>query len=139
MKTSEVKIQVRYAETDMMGVVYHANYLVWCEVARTKYISELGLDYRDIEKMGYLAPITGASLSYKAPAKYGDEITVRIWVEEYTGLRFVYNYEVILPNGEIACTAQTTGVVVHGETFRPISMRRVFPEWHEAYENAKKK
>lgn len=134
-----MKIQVRYAETDMMGVVYHANYLVWCEVARTKFIHDLGLDYRDIEKAGYVAPITNVSVKYNMPARYNDEVTVKIWVEDYTGVRFVYGYEMFLPNGDVVCTAQTIGVVVDEKSFRPISMKRVFPEWHEAYEKAKKK
>ncbi|MBU5860976.1 acyl-CoA thioesterase, partial [Vibrio cholerae O1] len=75
------------AETDQMGVVYHANYLVWMEVGRTKLIEDLGFRYADMEKDGILSPVIDIQISYKKPARYGETVTVKTWVDAYDGLR----------------------------------------------------
>lgn len=67
MKVVETPIQVRYQETDMMGVVYHANYLVWFEIGRTAFIEELGFKYSEIEKQGVVSPVIDANISFKHP------------------------------------------------------------------------
>lgn len=133
MKIVETPIQVRYQETDMMGVVYHANYLVWFEIGRTAFVDSLGFKYSDIEKKGVLSPVIDATMSFKTPVRYGDEAYVRTWVKEYDGLRVTYGYEVKHGNGEIAVTGETKHVIVKQENFRPVSIRRRFPEWHQAY------
>src|SRR5699024_11940550 len=82
-------------ETDQMGVVYHANYLVWFEIGRTKYIEQLGFQYDQLEKEGYLSPVTDAQISYKFPVKYGDKIFVETWLEGYDKIRATYAYQVV--------------------------------------------
>ena len=72
MLISEKKIEVRYAETDQMGVVYHANYLVWMEIGRTNLIEDLGFKYAEMENDGILAPVIDVNISYKQPMKYGE-------------------------------------------------------------------
>ncbi|MGP4059937.1 acyl-CoA thioesterase [Halobacillus sp. H74] len=136
MKVVETPIQVRYQETDMMGVVYHANYLVWFEIGRTAFIEGLGFNYSEIEKKGVFSPVVDVAVSYKKPVRYGDEATVRTWVETYDGLRVSYGYEVVLANGDIAVSGETKHVIVKKENFRPVSIRRNFPDWHEAYLSA---
>ena len=74
---SEKEIEVRYAETDQMGVVYHANYLVWMEIGRTKLIEDLGYTYAQLESDGFLSPVTDLSIQYKASMRYGQKATVR--------------------------------------------------------------
>src|SRR5689334_16218839 len=69
-------VEVRYAETDQMGVVHHANYVVWFELARTRLCSESGFHYADIEKLGYLLMVTGVEARYYRPARYGDVVRV---------------------------------------------------------------
>ncbi|MFC3886055.1 acyl-CoA thioesterase [Bacillus songklensis] len=138
MLVSKKEIDVRYAETDQMGVVYHANYLVWMEVGRTDLIRRLGFNYAEMERDGILSPVTDVQVSYKKPLRYGDTAVVHTWIEHYDGLRVIYGYEILTPNGEIAITATSSHVCVKKENFRPISIRRLYPTWHQAYEKAKK-
>ncbi|TYR80574.1 acyl-CoA thioesterase [Priestia megaterium] len=138
MLVSKKEVDVRYSETDQMGVVYHANYLVWMELGRTKFISDLGFNYAAMERDGILSPVIDINVSYKKPLHYGETAIVQTWVEQYDGLRVVYGYEILTPSGDIALTGTSSHVCVKKENFKPISIRRQYPEWHEAYEKAKK-
>jgi acyl-CoA thioester hydrolase len=138
MQISETTVEVRYAETDQMGVVYHANYLVWMEIGRTKLIEDIGFRYADMEKEGILSPVIDIEISYKKPVRYGEKAFVKTWVEEYDGIRVTYGYEITTETGELSVTALSKHVCVKKTNFRPISIRKVFLDWHEAYEKAKK-
>ncbi|WP_010649124.1 acyl-CoA thioesterase [Oceanobacillus massiliensis] len=133
MKKVRTPIEVRYQETDQMGVVYHANYLVWFEIGRTKYIEELGLSYAGIEEKGVVSPVLDAQLSFKQPIRYGEEAFVETWLEQYDGIRTQYGYQILNSSGETAVSGTTKHAVVKKDSFRPISLRRSFPEWHQAY------
>lgn len=137
MFIAENDIEVRYAETDQMGVVYHANYLIWMELGRTKLIEDLGFRYADMEAVGILSPVMDIQASYKSPIRYGDKVKVRTWIDMYDGLRVVYNYEIVNGKGEVAATGHSSHVCVKKDSFRPISIKRMFPDWHEAYEKIK--
>lgn len=139
MFVSEKEVQVRYAETDAMQVVYHGQYAVWLELGRTQLIEDLGFNYADMEKEGYVAPVLDIRMSYKKPFRYGDTAWVYSWIEEYSGVRTVYGYEIKNKEGEVCVTGTTSHTIVKKETFRPVSMKRVFPEWHKVYEENKKK
>ena len=139
MLISTETISVRYAETDQMGVVYHANYLVWCEIGRTKLSEELGFKYADMEKKGVLSPVTNIQMNYRSPARYGEDVTIRTWIEKYNGFRLTYGYEIQDDSGKVCAEATSEHVCVNAETFRPFSLKKHFPEWHEAYEANKKK
>lgn len=138
MIISDYSIQVRYAETDQMGVVYYANYLIWMELGRTALIEKLGFRYADMEKEGVVSPVTGLQVDYKSPVRYGETPTIKTWIEEYDGIRVTYGYEVVKENGEVALLATSNHVCVKKDGFRPISIRKKFPEWHEAYQAAHK-
>ncbi|MBN8207572.1 acyl-CoA thioesterase [Bacillus sp. NTK071] len=138
MYIATTPIEVRYAETDQMGVVYHANYLVWFELGRTALINDLGFRYADMEKEGILSPVVDIKASYKRPVRYGDQVMIRTWVEHYDGIRVSYGYEVTNGDGETCVTGESMHTCVKRESFRPISIRRKFPEWHKAYEEVKK-
>lgn len=116
-----------------MGVVYHANYLVWFEIGRTKFIEHLGFNYADMEKSNIVSPVMDAQISYKKPTRYGEKVTVETWLEHYDGIRSVYGYTILNGNNEVAVTGTTKHVIVKKESFRPLSLRRTFPEWHKAY------
>lgn len=116
-----------------MGVVYHANYLVWFEIGRTKFIENLGLTYADMEKQDIVSPVVDAQISFKKPIRYGEDTTVETWVETYDGIRTVYAYNIINQNNDIAVSGTTKHVIVHKDTFRPLSLRKAFPDWHQAY------
>ncbi|PID15112.1 hypothetical protein CSV63_10020 [Sporosarcina sp. P34] len=133
MFTSEKEIEVRYAETDQMGVVYHANYLIWMEIGRTTLIKDLGYEYAQLERDGYLAPVTELSVKYKKSITYGETITVKTWVESHGKLRTVYGYEILHADGSIAATGVSEHVVVKKENFRPVSLAKIHPEWDATY------
>ncbi|MDP4163582.1 MAG: thioesterase family protein [Bacillota bacterium] len=132
------EIEVRYAETDQMGVVYHANYFIWMELGRTSFIEGLGYNYAEMEKDGIISPVIDIQATYKKPVRYGEKAIVKTWVEEYDGFRVTYGYEILTQTGEIAVIGNSKHVCVKKDSFRPISIKRMFPEWHAAYENAKK-
>ncbi|WP_067843671.1 acyl-CoA thioesterase [Amphibacillus sediminis] len=127
-------IQVRYQETDQMGVVYHANYLVWFEIGRTALIEHLGLSYAEMEQAGVVSPVTHVEIDYLKPIRYGQPAYVKTWLEHYDGLRTSYRYQVIDQEEQVAVSGRTDHVVVDRERFKPLSIRRKFPEWHQRYQ-----
>lgn len=94
MITDETTVRVRYKDTDQMGVVYHANYLVWFEAGRTELMRKMGLPYLDYEKNGLYLPVIKVSCEYKEPARYDDEVTVVTRIESLSAARLTFAYEV---------------------------------------------
>jgi acyl-CoA thioester hydrolase len=90
----ETEIEVRYAETDQMGVVHHANYIVWFELARTHLCALSGFQYSEIEHRGYLLMVTAVEVSYRRPARYGDLVRVACWGERLASRGVHFAYEV---------------------------------------------
>lgn len=111
---AEARVRVRYAETDQMGVVYHANYLVWFEVGRVEFIRQVGLDYRVMEQdEGALIAVIEAKARYKAPARYDDELVVRTRLTEVRGSLVRFGYEVVREaDACVLCTGETVHMVV---------------------------
>lgn len=130
---NETTIEVRYQETDQMGVVYHANYFVWFEIGRTKLIEQLGFKYAEMERDGFISPVVDIQASYKKPAIYGEDVIIRTWIDTYTGIRTVYAYEVVNKDGDTLCTGTSTHVVVRKGNFRPVALKKVNPQWHTVY------
>jgi acyl-CoA thioester hydrolase len=108
MIQSRAQVVVRYAETDMMGVVYHGNYLPWFEVGRTTLLKELGLPYRQLEAEGYRLPVLEVSAKYIRPALYDDTITIVTTLHDKPLLRIRLEYEVRRGDELLA-----TGFTVH--------------------------
>ncbi|MFC2030449.1 acyl-CoA thioesterase [Chloroflexota bacterium] len=121
-KTVDSTFRVRYAETDAMGVVYHANYLVWFEVGRGAYFRAMGQDYGRWEQEGYFLPVSEAYARYHAPACYGALITVQTWVEEARSRSVRLGYRVMDATSE-ACLV--TGWTKHMCTDRQGRVRRL--------------
>jgi acyl-CoA thioester hydrolase len=88
-------LRVRYAETDKMGVVYYANFLVWFEVARADLLRSLGWSYRDMEASGVILPVIEAHCEYRRPARYDDEIEVRTEGRMVSAVKMQFNYTVV--------------------------------------------
>ena len=91
-RVQAVELRVRYAETDRMGVVYHANYLAWCEVGRTEYIRTLGVSYAELEARGLFLAVADASLRYHAPARYDDVARVVTSITEVRSRTVTFEY-----------------------------------------------
>ena len=104
-----VELRVRYAETDRMGVVYHANYLAWCEVGRTEYIRTLGVSYGELEAGGLLLAVSDASLRYHAPARYDDVVRVDTSISELRSRTVTFEYLISnAASGSRLVSARTT-------------------------------
>jgi acyl-CoA thioester hydrolase len=101
---AETRFRVRYAETDQMGVVYYANYLVWMEVGRVELCKKLGFDYRDMERDGILMAVAEANCRYLAPARFDDEVVVRTWIEDanFRVIKFAYEMRVAEEDRKLA-------------------------------------
>ncbi|WP_088072109.1 acyl-CoA thioesterase [Gottfriedia luciferensis] len=136
MFISEKLVEVRYAETDAMGVVYHANYLVWFEIGRTQLIKDLGFNYAEMESEGVISPVIDLNVSYKKSLRYGQTAKVKTKIKSVSPLKVIYEYEIVNENEEICCVGNSTHVLVQKETFRPIKFKKMYPEWYEAYEKA---
>jgi acyl-CoA thioester hydrolase len=111
---AEARVRVRYAETDQMGVVYHANYLVWFEIGRVEFIRHMGLDYRSMEaEEGALIAVVEATARYKAPARYDDELIVRTWLAAVRGPVVRFRYRIVRAADEVVlCEGETVQIVV---------------------------
>jgi len=130
MAINRTEIEVRYQETDQMGVVYHANYLVWFEIGRTKYIEQLGFTYKEMEKAGLLLPVIDAHISYKKPARYGEHICIETTLNSYDGIRITYDYTIKNEKDEHLVQGTTKHAFVHRDSFRPTQLRKVNNYWH---------
>ncbi len=90
----ETTIRVRYAETDRMGLLHHANYFVYFETARTEMLRDRGVSYREIEDAGHYLVVVDIGCKFKRPARYDDILTVRTTVERVTHVKIVHRYEI---------------------------------------------
>jgi acyl-CoA thioester hydrolase len=90
----EISIRVRYAETDRMGLLHHANYFVYFEMGRTEMLRQSGLSYREVEDAGHFLVIVDIGCKFKRPAYYDDLLTLRTTVERVTHVKIVHRYEV---------------------------------------------
>jgi acyl-CoA thioester hydrolase len=104
------RVRVRYADTDRMGIAYHANYLVWFEVGRTEWLREGGRTYRALEEDGVSLPVIEAHCEYRQPARYDDEIEISTKVTVMSPVRIRFDYEARLTGGS---TLAATGHTVH--------------------------
>lgn len=119
MNEHTIELRVRYEETDQMGVVYYANYLVWFEVARTEYFRARGIEYRKIEEEdGLYIPVAEAHCRYKAPLKYDDLVSVTVRLTDLGATRLSFEYEVS-SGGKIVATGNTKHAFVNKEG-RPV-------------------
>ena len=134
MLQTRVQIQVRYAETDMMGIVYHGNYLPWFEVARTTLLKERGVSYRQLETDGFRLPVIEAGMKFLRPALYDDTVTVVATLKERPSLRIRIDYEVFGPEtAEPIAIGYTIHGFVNATTGRPT---RAPAQFLEAVEEA---
>jgi acyl-CoA thioester hydrolase len=108
MPSSITALRVRYADTDQMGVVYYANYLIWFEVARTDLLRTLGWTYREMEAAGFLLPVVEAHCDYKRPARYDEEIEVRTTGRLCSPVRMEFSYDVILKSTDALAASGRT-------------------------------
>ncbi len=118
--STESRLRVRYAETDQMGVVYYANYLVWMEVGRVELCKACGFNYRDMEREdGIFLAVAEANCRYRSPARFDDEVIIRTWIEDANTRIVIFHYEMRLAAGDrVLATGSTRHVFVSREMQR---------------------
>ncbi|HET8650153.1 MAG TPA: thioesterase family protein [Gemmatimonadales bacterium] len=117
---SEITVRVNYSETDQMGVVYHARYAVWLDIARTDHLRHAGMSYRELEARGFRLAVSDLSIRYRQPAHYDDLIRVRCWLREVASRRLVFGYAIELAeSGRLLATAATT-LIMLDSAMRPV-------------------
>jgi acyl-CoA thioester hydrolase len=114
MSTSVTALRVRYAETDRMGVVYYANYLVWFEVARADWLRAHGWTYREMEDGGVRLPVIEAHCEYVRPAQYDEEMSIRTEGHLRSPVRLEFFYEVMKHDGTLAARGRTMHAAIDG-------------------------
>lgn len=116
------ELRVRYAETDQMGVVYHANYLVWCEIGRTDFIRAIGTPYAQLERDGVVLAVSDASLRFHASARYDDPIRVLTKLDVVRSRAMTFSYRVVhAERGALLATAKTSLISLSAEG-RPVAL-----------------
>lgn len=120
----EHRVRVRYADTDQMGVVHHANYLAYFEEARTELFDSLGASYADLERSGIGLALRRVELAYRAPARFGDVVRVRTRLTELRGASVVFEYEVLREPDTLLTTGLTELACVRLDGLRPERLPR---------------
>ena len=105
------KVRTYYYDTDHMGVVYHANYLKWMEIARTEYFRDI-LPYKEIEDMGIMMPVKSLNIEYLNSVKYDQDIEIIIELKEIDSIKVRFFYEIYEENNVLKATAETLNVMV---------------------------
>lgn len=131
---SELEFYVRYAETDAMGVVHHASYLVYMEEARSHFAREHGQSYAEFEASGYFLVVSEAEARFIAPARYGDKVKIRIEVEEFKSRRITFSYKIYeTGKNTLLVEARTRHICINKE-----GQLSVIPEtWREVWSEKK--
>lgn len=132
------EIEVRYSETDQMGVVYHSNYLVWMEIGRTNFLKDAGFNMMDFEKQGYLFPVYTMEIKFLSPARYGEKIRVETEIFDCSKIKTIYKQTVLNDKNEIKVDALVSIVCVDKEKFLPVRLDLNLKNLYEVYTSFKK-
>ena len=129
------RVTVRYAETDQMGITHHAVYPVWYELSRTDFVKSLGFTYSQLEKMGVMTPLVELSCRYSGVSRYEDELLVECRVSALTPSRVEFSYRIFREGEEKPLnTGSTLHAWVDAQTFRPVNMKKRFPDLYAKME-----
>jgi acyl-CoA thioester hydrolase len=121
-RVTKSSVRVRYAETDKMGVVYYANYLIWFEVGRTDWLRETGVTYREMEADGIQLPVIEAHCEYRQGARYDDDVDISTRAEKLSPVRIQFDYEVTRrADGAVLATGHTVHATIDRDG-RPVRM-----------------
>lgn len=131
--------KVRYYETDRMGVVHHSNYLRLLEEARLEWIDQHVMRYSQMERMGVIIPAISASGKFKEYLRFDDLFAIRVIPKKFNGVRFSFNYQIFnVENGKLCYEGESEHCFVADGDYKPISLKRKFPELYTAFQQAMK-
>lgn len=112
--------KIRYAETDQMGIVHHANYLLYLEQARLDWLEKKGINYAELEQKGIMLPVYNINIDYKKPLKFGDTVRVKIERGELYGVRIPFEYQLYNTNDDLIAEAQVILIFTSSESRKPV-------------------
>ncbi len=115
----EEKIRVRYAETDKMGFMYYSHYATYFEVSRVEMFRSMGISYNEMENRGIMMPVADMSVKYIKPARYDDELSIRVRVQKMPEIKMVFDYEIYNQDSILITTGLTTLFFMDAKTGRP--------------------
>ena len=122
MITGEIKLRVRYSDTDQMGYVYYGRYAIFYEIARVELFRSLGFSYKKLEEEGIGMPVIDMKTKYILPIKYDEQIKINTIIENLPSSRISFKYEVYNQNNELANTANTTLTFINLINKKPVRM-----------------
>lgn len=126
------KIKVRYAETDAMQVVHHANYYIYFESAREDFIERFGIKYKKMEDMGIMMPLVETQCKYIDAAKYGDNLIIETEYDQITPIKVSLKYTVKREeDNKLIATGKTLQTFVDSSTFKIINLKKTHKEMWE--------
>jgi|TARA_Y100000996_G_scaffold413452_1_gene401733 acyl-CoA thioester hydrolase len=120
MIKGDIKLRVRYSDTDQMGYVYYGRYASYYEVARVELFRNLGFSYKKLEEEGIGMPVIDMETKYLLPIKYDEEITIRTRIEKLPSSRIIFHYEILNQNNDLANTAKTTLTFINLLNKKPV-------------------
>lgn len=124
-----------YYETDQMAIVHHSNYIRWFEEARIAYMKNKGLPYSRMEELGVMIPVMGVDCKYHRPVKFEQTVLIYLKIAEFNGAKLEIEYEVCdKETGNIHITGHSKHCFVRSDTFRPIRLKKDYPEMAEIFE-----
>ncbi|MCR1899164.1 acyl-CoA thioesterase [Irregularibacter muris] len=136
MLMQDTTVQVRYAETDQMGIVYHANYFIWFEVGRTEWFRRLNQNYKSLEEQGVILPVIDVQCQYKKPALYDDKLIIRTHLHELKGVRLIFHYEIIREKDEELLARGKTVHAFVDKDKKPVRLKKEFPQLWDVLHSA---
>ena len=120
MIKGDIKLRVRYSDTDQMGYVYYGRYASYYEVARVELFRNLGFSYKKLEEEGIGMPVIDMETKYLLPIKYDEEITIRTRIEKLPSSRIIFHYEILNQKNDLANTAKTTLTFINLLNKKPV-------------------
>lgn len=120
MIQSLTRIKVRYYETDQMGIVHHSNFIRYFEIARTDWLTQLNISYKDMEKEGIILPVISINCNYKQSAYYDDELTIETKLTKTPTVKIAFDYEIKNQENQLICNGSTVLAFLDKKTRKPI-------------------
>ncbi len=130
------EVRVRYADTDAMGVAYHANYLIWFEVGRGELMRSWGMPYTMFEEQGIFVPVVESTIRWIAPARYDDVLKVQTRATELSPAKVKFSYRIVRePDQQLLCEGYTLHGFMSRATGRPVALKKAAPELYRALQD----
>lgn len=125
--------RVYYYETDRMGITHHSNYIRWMEEARVAFLDQLGYGYLQLEAEGVISPVVSIDCQYKHPTTFDDRVLIKIWVDQYNGVKLIMKYEMTNETTNDVVLIATSVHCFVDQTGKPLILKKKFPELDELF------